>query len=218
MVVSIHETAKGDWDVVVYADEDDKPTIKLCEDHADAIKLVVGPRIILTDCWNKCLPKAAGDILCQGNDDIVFRTPGWDLMVEGAFAQSFDKLLMVYGDDQGMHHGKFGPHPFVHRRWLDITGGWFIPPYFWSEFGDTWVNEVYRGVDRARFLPFVVEHMHYEFKKAEFDQTYRDRVANHQRTNPGHHYEFTKPEREQQTEKLRSLLGTPWRPRESSSL
>lgn len=211
MVVSLHETCKGKWDCVTYVDDDDKETQQFCCDHADAITMVVGPRIILTDAWNKCLPLATGDIYCQNNDDVIYRTPGFDLMVEGAFAQCPDKVLMVYGDDLGMHHGAFGPHPFVHKRWLDVTGGWFIPPYFWSECGDTWINDVYRGVERTKFLPFIAEHMHYEFKKAEFDQTYRDRVENHKRTNPEHLYEFKKPERDAQVEKLRALLGTPYK-------
>ncbi len=209
MVVSLHETCLGKWDCVVYVDDDDKETQKVCQDHADAIKMVVGPRKILTSCWNDCLALAEGDIYCQNNDDVIFRTKGFDLSVEGAFAQCPDKILMVYGNDEGMHRGCFGPHPFVHRRWVEEIG-WFIPPYFWSEFGDSWLNEVFAGVDRRLYIPFVVEHMHYEFNKAEFDQTYRDRVANHERTNPGHHYQFRAPERLAQIEKLRSLLGTPW--------
>lgn len=217
MVVTIHETAKGAWDCVVYVDDDDKETQKVCLEHADAIKMVVGPRIVLTDCWNKCLRLAKGDILMQANDDIIFRTPGWDLMIEGAFAQSLDKFLMVYGDDMGMHHGAFGPHPFVHRRWLDITGGWMIPPYFWSECGDTWLNDVFQGVDRRRFLPFIVEHMHWQFKKAEMDQTYSDRLKNHEATDPYHHYEFRKSERIAQVEKMRALLGTPWKKLKAST-
>lgn len=211
MVVSLHETCLGKWDVVVYVDEDDADTQKMVAGH-DTIKSVIGPRIILTDTWNKCLPLARGDILNQCNDDVVFRTKGFDLMVEGAFAQSLDKFLMVYGNDLGMHFGGFGPHPFVHRRWLEITGGWFIPPYFWSECGDTWLNDVYQGLERRLYLPFVVEHMHVQFKKAPMDQTYRDRLDNHARTNPYHHYEFRAPERIAQVEKMRALLGTPYVP------
>lgn len=214
LLLSLAQTCKGDWDLVAYVDEDDPETLTVLPKAgtSDRIKFVVGPRIILTDTWNKCLPLAKGDIFLQCNDDVVFRTPGFDLMVEGAFAQCHDKILMVYGDDVGMHRGKFGPHPFVHRRWVEEMG-WFIPPYFWSEYGDWWINEIFRGVDRARFLPFVAEHMHYEFGKAEFDRTYRDRVDNHKRTNPAQTWESTVGERKAQTEKLRALLGTPWVPK-----
>lgn len=214
MVESAVQTAADNLAIefISYHDDDD-PT---WDDYINPrgyhrVTMFRGPRIVLTDCWNKCLPFATGDILMQANDDIIFRTPGWDKMVEGAFAQSLDKFLMVYGDDLGMHHGCFGPHPFVHRRWLDITGGWMIPPYFWSECGDTWLNDVFQGVDRRVYIPFVVEHMHWEFKKAELDQTYRDRLKNHQTTNPYHEYEFRAPERIAQVEKMRALLGTRWK-------
>lgn len=209
MVVSLHEMCKGKWDCVAYVDNDDIETQEGCRAHADAIKMVVGPRIILTDAWNKCLPLASGNIYCQMNDDCIARTPGFDLMVEGAFAQCADKILMVYGDDLGMHHGNFGPHPFVHKRYVEALG-YFIPPYFSSEYGDAWVNFVTQGVDRRRFLPFIIEHMHYEFKKAEFDETYRERVANHKRDNCDHIWETKAPDRLRDVEKLRALLGIPW--------
>lgn len=209
MVVSIHETAIGKWDCVVYVDEDDKETQRVCREHEDAIKMVVGPRVILTDCWNRCLPKAEGNILMQANDDIIFRTKGWDLMVEGAFAQCPDKILMVHGNDMGMHNERFGPHPFVHRRWVEVAG-YFIPPYFWSEFGDTWLNDVFNGVNRRKYVPADIEHMHYEFRKAPLDRTYQERLNKHATTNPAYTYGLKAEERSAQITKLAGLLGTPY--------
>lgn len=55
-----------------------------------------------------------------------------------------------------------------------------------------------------------VEHMHYEMKKAEFDQTYRDRVKNHERTNPEYTYGLKAKERSAQIEALAKLIGVPY--------
>jgi glycosyltransferase involved in cell wall biosynthesis len=72
MVVSVQETFKGIRpQVIVYADDDDKDTQKMCLEHTDTIDLIVGPRIILTDTWNKCLPLAKGDILMILDADLT---------------------------------------------------------------------------------------------------------------------------------------------------
>ena len=35
----------------------------------------------------------------------------------------------------------FLTHGFLHRNWVE-TVGYFVPPYFSSDFNDTWLNEV----------------------------------------------------------------------------
>jgi hypothetical protein len=64
----------NDLELVIYVDDDD-PTV--LPDLGDAT-IIHGPRIVLSDCWNKCAAAATGDILWLGNDDVLFRTPGWD--------------------------------------------------------------------------------------------------------------------------------------------
>lgn len=146
----------------------------------EGVTMIQSPRIRqITDLWNQCFAGCSGDIVMQANDDIIFRTRGWDMMVEGAFAACPDKILMVHGDHQGGYDGRmFGPHPFVHRRWVQ-TLGYFTPPYFSSDFGDTWINDLANALGRRLFLPFVVEHMHFTIGKSEEDQTTKDRLLHH---------------------------------------
>lgn len=177
MVESARRTATTPIEIISYVDDDDMAQAEVC--RALDVKCVVGPRIVLTDCWNKCIPLAEGDIFCQNNDDVIFRTPGWSRMVEDAFAECPDKVLMVHGSDEGQHFEKFGPHPFVHKIWPE-TLGYFIPPFFSSDYGDAWVNVVANTIKRRKYLPFVVEHLHFLFKKANMDRTYEERLARHQ--------------------------------------
>ena len=147
----------------------------------------------------------------QGNDDIIFRTNGWDALVEQAFENCPDKILLVHGSDEGQHFTRFGAHGIVHRRWID-TVGYFIPPYFSSDYGDAWINELAEGIRRRKFVPFIAEHMHFMFGKAPMDQTTRERLARHKRDNVDDIWRRTKSERIVATKKLAALIGVKYIP------
>lgn len=177
MVISCQETATTPIEILLCIDDDDGDT-QACAERL-GLKAMVGKRDpVMTRYWNYLLPLASGDILMQANDDIIFRTPGWSAIVEDAYAQSQDKILLVHGSDEGVHFDKFGPHPFLHRRWVDAIG-YFIPPYFPSDYGDNWINEIADNLGRRRYLPFIVEHMHFKFGKSLLDGVYQDRLDRH---------------------------------------
>ena len=209
MVRSAWETALNPPEIVVYIDDNDN-SYDLSHPVNDGIgaldvKIVDGPRILLTDTWNKCYEVSTGDILLQGNDDIIFRTPRWDVMVEEEFEKCCDKILMVHGDDLGCQHESFGAHCFVHRKWVEAVG-FFIAPWFSSDFGDTVLNFAANQLDRRRYLPMAIEHQHFIFGKAVVDETTKDRLTNHVRDNPEQIYEQKLPERMQMVEKLGAVI------------
>jgi hypothetical protein len=192
---------------VCYVDSDDD---SYHEADFPGVIFVRGPRIVLSNCWNKCAAVARGEIFCQGNDDIIFRTPGWDRMVEDAFASSEDKILMVHGSDGSDKHndsgsGKFAPHPFVHRRWFEVLG-YFTPPFFSSDYGDSWINDLANGIGRRQYLPFVIEHMHFIFGKAETDSTTSERLTRHSADNVSKLYADLAPLRALDIEKLKAAM------------
>lgn len=208
MLVSARVTATNPVEVVAYVDDDD-PALADYQAVEDAT-IVNGPRIVLTQCWNECIPSARGQIFMQGNDDMVFRTPGWDVMVEEAFAEFADHILMVHGHDvPGYGHGDtFGPFPFVHRRWTEILG-YFIAPYFSSDYGDAWVNDLANQIDRRRCLPFEVEHLHYSepYRKAPLDRTYQERLDRGVRDDVGKVWSDHAQERRLDADKLRAATA-----------
>jgi hypothetical protein len=115
----------------------------------------------------------------QGGDDIVFRTYGWDKIVNETFQKYDDGIVLVFGDDGDPNKEKnHGTHPFVTRKWME-TLGYFTPPYFCSDFTDTWLNDVAEKIGRKVQVPILTEHMHPAFKKAELDNTYSDRMIKH---------------------------------------
>lgn len=162
-------------EIVVYIDDDDDAYDSLDLD----IRTVRGPRLVLSELWNRCFENATGDIVGHMGDDLVFRTVGWDQLIEDAFAAVPDRICFVHGwdGDPNHHSPPFGTHGFVHRRWVDTVGR-FVPPYFSSDFNDTWLNDVVDQIGRRVYLPHLyTEHLHPAFGKAPLDQTHQERLA-----------------------------------------
>ena len=204
MVTSARRTAAHILDIICYIDEDDLDSIRTAIDFN--LHRVIGPRITLSDTWNRCLYRARGDIIMMCADDMIFRTPGWDQMIKKEFASSPDKILMVHGDDWGYGRDHFGVFPTVHRYWIE-TLGYFMPPGFVGDFPDAWLNDVANALGRRRFLPYVTEHMHHLLGKASYDDTYRERKAKEESDPPQSLYDRRLPERLADIEKLRKVMN-----------
>lgn len=198
---SIVETTDNidDIEMIVAVDDDDTSY-----DGLD-FNIKKYPRMVLSEYWNECYKRAKGDILMHAGDDIIFRTDGWDTVVKEAFAEYPDHIAFVFGNDGSPHNGTFGTHGFIHRKWAE-TVGYFVPPYFSSDFNDTWLNEVARAVGRHIHIPILTEHMHPDFDKAPLDDTYTDRVERHQRDNVNALYDSKAAERAEDAEKLKAVM------------
>ena len=198
LIDSVVETATVPPEFVFYVDEDDK-TFPGSVPYPE-VKVIVGDRILMSKMWNRLAQAATGEILMMGGDDIVFKTKGWDDQVRRAFAAFPDRLIFVHGDD-GVYGDKFGSHGFLHRNWMDVVG-YFVPPYFASDFNDTWWNDVANALNRRVPLNFLTEHMHPLAGKAEWDKTHQERLARHKETNPEKMYAELEKERISDINKL----------------
>lgn len=179
-------TDPGAIELVTYIDNDD-PSYDALEFDIDWVR-VRGDRHIdglvnLSVMWNRCYDNSSGDIVMHCGDDIVFRTHGWDDVVRHAFRRVEDRILFAFGRD-GIQDGRnFGTHGFVHRNWIDAVG-YFVPPYFVSDFNDTFLNDVSQLIDRHKEIDIYTEHMHYIAGKAEVDRNTADRLRRHQEHRP----------------------------------
>lgn len=208
-VSSIRQTSTEEVEILVWVDDDDIPSIELAKKLP--IRYIIQPRNrSLSKMLNGLAEIATGDILSLGNDDFIYRTPGWDVMIENAYAACPDKILMVHGTDGGVHCGNFAVIPFISRRWMEITGR-FCPPYFPGHLVDTWLNEIANALGRRRYLPNVlIEHMHHSLGKSQFDQTYKEGLE--MLTGVTDYYAmYSGPdmvkERREETEKLRKAMA-----------
>lgn len=211
LVSSIQNTAKGDLEVVWYFDEDDKASIHKADELISKhirFTSVVGERIVLSQMWNRCFEAAQSEvnIFMHCGDDLIFRSRGWDERVVETFEQFPDHIAFVHGED-GIQGAGIGTHGFIHRKWVE-TVGYFVPPYFSSDYNDTWLTDLANRVERHIFLPDVyTEHMHPGVGKGDWDRTHQERSERHVRDDVAAIYALKEAERIQDAEKLRAVIN-----------
>jgi hypothetical protein len=203
LIDSLRATSFNLPEILCYIDDDDSSYGVL---DFPEVRFIVGERMIFSDMWNKCAEISNGEILMMAADDMVFRTPDWDVMIEEEYAKSPDKILMVHGDDLGFGRDKFGVFPTIHRRWVDAVGS-FCPPGYSADYCDTHLNDVANAIDRRRFLPYVTEHLHVALGKASWDDTYREARARDANDNNANLYAERIQERIVDAEKLRKVMN-----------
>lgn len=203
---SVVETADNpdDVEIIVFIDEDDASYDGWT--FPPQLKIYSTKRTVLSKYWNMAYEKATGDIYMHCGDDIVFHTQGWDTIVKQEFEKYPDRIVLLYGDDGDPNKEKnFGTHSFIHKNWVDVVG-YFVPPYFSSDFNDTWLNELADGISRKVKIDIYTEHMHPAFGKAEIDLTHAERYVRHHKDNTPALYEATADERLAAIEKLREAI------------
>jgi hypothetical protein len=193
-------------EIVCYLDEDDPQRDGYTgANDLQRVRFLTGRRIVLSDMWNQCSQAAGGDILMHCGDDIRFRTPDWDTLVTDAHARYPDGIAVVHGEDGTFHDGH-GTHCFLTRRWVE-TVGYFTPPWFVSDFADTWLNELADTIGRRIFLPdLFTEHLHPEYGLSPRDETLTDRYERHHAERPDLLYAELAPRRVEDAEKLRAAM------------
>lgn len=191
-------------ELVVFIDEDDTSYDGWA--FPSQVKIYTTPRTIMSKYWNLAYERATGPIYMQCADDVIFQTPGWDTRVKEAFEHYPDKIVMVYGDDGDPNKEKdYGTHGFLHQNWVDVVG-YFVPPYFSSDFSDTWLNYVADKIGRKVKIDIFTEHMHPAFGKGEIDLTHAERYVRHWKDKNVEKYAATVGERDVDAEKLKKVM------------
>lgn len=196
-------------EIIFYIDSDDLESKEKADELKQEyeIEYIIGERIVLSDMWNKCYNRARGSICFQGGDDIIMRTQGWDTQIAAKFDEIDDKIGFVFGDDMSRGHplGHFGTHGFLHRNWID-TAGYFSPSCFSCDWGDTWLNDIAKMINRHYFVPIITEHMHPNLQKAEWDQVHLDRLERGKKDNVEQKYRDLYKERVEVADKLLKFI------------
>lgn len=203
---SAFDTTESELEFLFYVDDDD-PTRDdtLAEVARGGGQSLIGPRVVLSETWNRLAERAQHDVMMHCGDDIVFRTNAWDTEILIEFDRWPDKIVFVHGRD-GYQDANIGTHGFLHRRWVDAVG-YFVPPYFSSDYNDLWLTEVADALGRRRYLPEIyTEHMHPVIGKGTWDQTHQERLARHQQDNVQRIYAERAAERQNDVALLRTVI------------
>lgn len=206
-------TADRPEDVLIsaYIDKDDSTYDHLI--FPTNVFITIGPRIILSEMWNRAFDKVKDQAEYFGHmgDDIVFRSKSWDTQIKEAIDAYPKKIAFVWGDDSTdqSQRNEFGTHGFVHKNWCDVIGR-FVPPYFSSDYNDTWFNDVAQALNVRRYLHDVkTEHCHISLGKMPIDQNAVDRLTRHAKDRPDEIYNSQEKriERLDEIEKLREFIN-----------
>jgi len=195
-------------ELVLYIDDDDDSYDELLKQDLDInLKYIYGPRIVISDMWNKCYEIAEGPYYHHSSDDCVYASKGWDTLVKSNFEKYDDKIMFLYGRD-GLNDHILGTLGFLHKNWVEAVG-YFVPPYFMVDWCDTWLNDVADLIDRKIYDKNIyTEHMHWAAGKSEMDDTYVERDIVRQQDSGGELYYSSdmKNKREEDAVKLNASI------------
>ena len=205
MLDSLFNTVKNkdDVEILFCVDMDDTEITKYAPFKSDKVHMYVMEPQVISKSWNIIAKEAKGDILVMGNDDQVYVTPNWDAVLLREAAKYPDKIYCLWFNDNinGAKHCAF---PMISRRWYE-TLGYFVPELFLFHYNDTWVYDIAKRIERAKYLGHVtVEHWHYGRDHSLYDKTYnkhrkepeKDKVV----------FEKTEDVRKAEAAKLRKIM------------
>ena len=170
MIDTVYNTVSDTKNIefLLYLNEDDT---KL-EEYKTLVNkkhYIVGPNQSTCYSWNQLAEKAKYDILFLAGDDIQFMTKDWDLNIITVFEKIPDKICMAIPfDGNSKGNGKEllineepyqlkeneqagSPHFAVHRNWMTALG-YFVPPFFWHWYVDTYNQAVAKKLGRCFYL------------------------------------------------------------------
>ena len=193
-----------------YMDDDDPETIKLVKDISVSdpnvnIRVIVGPRIVMSEMSNILARSSEKGILFFCGDDIVMESKDWDIKIKSEFNKVKDKIILVYGDD-GLMHESLATHFFLHSNWVD-TLGYMVPPVFTGDWVDNYVTAVATLLDRKVYLSEVkTTHYHPTAGRAIMDNVYLEKYHRDIKSNPQLTFLATSPVRDSDAKKLKEVM------------
>lgn len=167
-------------EVVLYIDEDDTESCEILYPGISLIKIIGRPGETMGNMNRACYGASQGRYIVLINDDVVFRTRGWDTRVREAASRFSDEIALVYGND--LDQGKTVPtFPIISRTVCRILGE--ICPrgyrhlHIESHLLDIFKQLARLGCNRICYLDDVIfEHLHYAVGKAAIDPIYAKKM------------------------------------------
>jgi hypothetical protein len=167
--------------------DDDDPTKEIVEKIAKAIPFVKiipihneGKFIGINRIWNILAENCNDEIFGYIGDDMIFRTPDWDVEILKEFNKETcpeDKIKMVHCWD-GFQGEKLSVNAFTHRKYYEIMG-YFCRPEFLINYSDSWMHEHFKAFNRIKYRADIyIEHNHFVFGKREKDKTSERMLSN----------------------------------------
>ncbi|MCX8082096.1 MAG: glycosyltransferase [bacterium] len=165
-------------EIVLYIDEDDLQSRDITLNEI-TLKKITGPRQEMGKVLNTCYKESKGHCLININDDAVFETANWDILILNRIKDIQDEIYLIYGND--LHKGKKHPtFPGISRKVCEILDGFSHYGYerflIETHLFDIFIKLRKLGYSRIFYMSDVIfEHRHYLADKSSPDETYLSR-------------------------------------------
>jgi hypothetical protein len=172
MLASYEDTKADDkTDIVIYLDSDDP---KLNEYKLEGYNVEIGERKNLNSVSMHFINQYPNyDYYAEINDDMVFRTDYWDLIMMETI-QDNGGWGIAYGDDLLMSRKKRQPSQMVISANIIKTLGYIAPPTLKHLYRDVYWKKLGEATSTLLFCPdVIIEHKHWSSGKVEIDDTYK---------------------------------------------
>jgi glycosyl transferase family 2 len=162
-------------EIVVFLDADDETSADILWPGLKCETLRGPSGQTMGNMLRACYRASSGRYLMLLNDDVVFRTSGWDERVIAAFRKFSDDVALVYGSDLDQEQSR-PTLPFVSRMVSELIGG-LCPRGYHNLHIESHLFDIFNqlsrlGQHRLVYLGDVVfEHMHHAVGKGTFDST-----------------------------------------------
>ena len=151
MEISVHETTQDRVKVLFYIDHDDPSKYNV-------EKFLVGKRPQLSEHWNMLYKLSKGDPIIMANDDVIFITKDWDLILNEKLTNYKDDIYCAWFDD-GFNGEKHCAFPIISRKWIN-TLGYLTSGLFKTLYNDTWIFDIAKQLKRCCYIPEVkIKHI-----------------------------------------------------------
>jgi len=213
---SVCETVNGNYEIdFLVGIDDDDPTVL---DYYDIFHSMVKHKIPKVNVllyqdrlpsvghiWNALVnirpERTRADIFIMANDDLVYDTYAWDDLLV-AKVKSLDHPYHVLWFNDKHNEANHCAFPIVTKQWISAIG-YFTPECFQFFYHDTWVFDVAKRAEVEVYMPDVtIQHLHFAFGTAPYDNTYGINRDNGQNTSDNLIYKQLHLARESEAKKI----------------
>ncbi len=164
-------------EVVLAIDKDDcsYDEMQWPDGHLKIVK-TIAPQSSMGSLNTRCFDNSCGELIILGNDDVVFRTKGWDQILVEESRRYPDRIFLMFARD-GIKNATFACFPILSRKCCSLIGNPF-PEIYKGDGIDSHLFDIFLklkdyGHDRFCYLSNVyMEHRHISNGKGDRDATY----------------------------------------------
>ncbi|MGE0671327.1 MAG: glycosyltransferase family 2 protein [Parachlamydiales bacterium] len=164
-------------EVVLGIDEDDRSYDQMqWPDTPLKIVKTIAPQATMGSLNTRCMDNSCGKLIILGNDDVLFRTKGWDEIVARESKRFPDGVFLMFAKD-GIKDDAFPCFPILSRQCCSLIEDPF-PKLYRGDGIDSHIFDIFLrlkdfGYDRFCYLSDVyMEHRHISNGKGDVDAIY----------------------------------------------